>query len=245
MNVTQNIDTAISLVQNANTVSNAQVNHDQKSDFSSRTDEVSLSALGKNNQKIDSLFDQADAIYQPHITPNQQKVLNESYEQLDQLYSKSSPSDVEQKTADALFDKIDKIFEQAEKKLTPLEEEQLKGINSKLDELLGEEGFQLEDMMNEDIDKLFQQSEDLLTSKLTTKQKKSLEDLNQQLSSLFEKNKVDDKNVDKLFEKIDSIITQGYENLSSNEKDQLDILDTELDELFDQLDDEEVDRYPS
>ena len=59
------------------------------------------------------------------------------------------------------------------------------------------------------------------------------------------KNEIDDKNVDKLFEKIDRIITQGYEKLSSKEKDQLNILDTELDELFDQLDDDEVNSYPS
>jgi tRNA C32,U32 (ribose-2'-O)-methylase TrmJ len=243
MNITQNFDAAIPLVQNANNASNVQVSNNQKAGSHSSTDEVSLSALGKSNQKIDSLFNQADAIYQSHITPNQQKVLNESYERLDQLYSKSSPSDAEQKTADALFDKIDNIFEQAEKKLTPLEEEQLEKINTKLDELLGDEGFQLEDMMNEDIEKLFQQSEDLLTSKLSTKQKKSLEDLNQQLSSLFEKKNIDDKSVDKLFEKIDSIITQGYEKLSSKEKGQLDNFDTELDELFNQLDQKEAESY--
>jgi tRNA C32,U32 (ribose-2'-O)-methylase TrmJ len=243
MNITQNFDAAIPLVQNTNNTSNVQINNDQKAGSRSNTDEVSLSALGKSNQKIDSLFDQADAIYQSHITPNQQKALNESYEQLDQLYSKNSPSDVEQKTADALFDKIDKIFEQAEKKLTPAEEKQLENINTKLDELLGEESFQLEDMMNEDIEKLFQQSEDLLTSKLSTKQKKTLDDLNQQLSSLFDKSNVDDESVDKLFGKIDSIINQGYEKLSSKEKDQLNSFDTELDELFNQLDQEEVESY--
>jgi tRNA C32,U32 (ribose-2'-O)-methylase TrmJ len=243
MNITQNFDAAAPLGQNANNTSNVQVSHNQKAGSHSSTDEVSLSALGKSNQKIDSLFDQADAIYQSHITPSQQKVLNESYEQLDQLYSKSSPSDTEQKTADALFDKINNIFEQAEKKLTPLEEEQLESINTKLDELLGDEGFQLEDMMNEDIEKLFQQSEDLLTSKLTSKQKKTLDELNQQLSSLFEKSNIDNESVDKLFGKIDSIITQGYEKLSSKEKDQLDSFDTEIDDLFNQLDQEEVESY--
>jgi len=126
-----------------------------------------------------------------------------------------------------------------------MEEEQLETINTKLDELLGAEDIQLGDIMNEDIDKLFQQSENLLTSKLTTQQKKSLDELNQQLSSLYEKNKIDDEGVENIFSKIDSIIGQGYEKLTNNEKDKLDNLDSQIDELFTELDQNEVENnYP-
>ena len=53
MNITQNFDAAIPLVQNANNASNVQVSNNQKAGSHSSTDEVSLSALGKSNQKIE------------------------------------------------------------------------------------------------------------------------------------------------------------------------------------------------
>lgn len=235
MKITQNFEPTTPLVQNVNNATNMQVTPDKVTSIQANTDEVSLSSLGKANQKIDALFDQADAIYQSHIPSNQQKVLNESYDQLDEIYSKNSPSEVEQKHADALFDKIDEIFLQAEKNLSPLEEEQLDAINMKIDEILGNE-----DQMDGELEQLFQQSDDLLSSKLTTKQKKSLDDLNQQLNTLFDKTNIDDEQVEKLFEKIASITNQGYENLSSNEKEKLAGIGTEIDELLSQFEQNEV-----
>jgi tRNA C32,U32 (ribose-2'-O)-methylase TrmJ len=237
MQITQNFDSPITGVKKSNSTDNIQVNNNNKTTSLSTADEISISSQGMNNQKIDSLFDKADAIYQSHITPAQQKSLNESYAQLDELYSKSSPSDQEQKNADAIFDKIDKIFEQAEKKLTPLEKEQLETINTKLDELLGAEDIQLENGFSEEIEQLFQKSNDLLTSKISTQQKKSVDELNQQLNSLFEKNNIND-DVNNLFDKINNILTQGYDKLSNDEKNKLEDYDVEIDELFDQIDEE-------
>jgi len=245
MQITHSFNAPLNHVPTANSTHDVPVASDAKASSLSTIDEVSLSSFGKISQKIDSLFEQADTIYQSHITPSQQKTLNDSYQKLDELFSKNSPSDHQQKSADLLFDKIDNIFEQAEKKLTPMEEEQLETINIKLDELLGAEDIQLGDIMNEDIDKLFQQSENLLTSKLTTQQKKSLDELNQQLSSLFEKNKIDEEGVENIFSKIDNIIGQGYEKLTNKEKDKLDNLDSQIDELFKELDQNEVENnYP-
>lgn len=239
MKITQNIDSALTNITANNAVSeqiNQQNNTTPPINSSTKETSVSISPQGSINQDIDTLFDKADAIYQSHITPKQQKALDENYAKLDELFSKNSPSDVEQKNADALFDKIDKIFEMAEKQLTPAEKEQLAAIDSKLDELLGAEDMQLEDAFSEEIESLFKQSEDLLTSKLSTEQKKSLDDLNEQLNALFEKNNGDDKAVDGIFDKIDSIINQGYDKLSANEKDKLTSLDKEIDQLFGQLD---------
>lgn len=249
MKIGQSFDSPLISTQAINNTENQQANNHK--DISSTPtahsaiDEVSISSQGKSHQKIDSLFNQADAIYQSHITPKQLNLLNESYTQLDELFSKSSPSDFEQKNADVLFDKIDHVFEQAEKQLTPSEKKQLEAINTKLDELLGTEDLQLEDDFSEKIEQLFQQSDDLLNSKLTTEQKKTLDGLNQQLNSLFEKNNIDDEAAEGIFDKINNILNQGYEKLSNDEKDKLDNYDVEIDELFTQLDQEDDEtNYP-
>lgn len=236
MNIQPHLDSATASISIANKTEKQQANiklkNADKTINNQLTDEVSISSLGSINQKIDSLFTQADAIYQSHITPNQQKALNESYTKLDELFSNSSPSDHQQKNADILFSKIEQIFTQAEKQLTSSEKEQLAVIDSQLDELLGKEDMQLEYIFNEDVEKLFQQSEDLLTSKLSAEQKKSLDDLNNQLNSLFEKSNVEDETVDKLFDKIDNILNISFDKLSSNEKYKFDNYNQEIDELF-------------
>ena len=239
MKISQSFDSPLISAQTVNDIANQQINNHKKLSSlpitQSGIDEVSISSQGNTYQKIDSLFNQADAIYQSHIPPKQLKLINESYAKLDELFSKSSPSELEQKNADLLFDKIDQVFEQAEKQLTPAEKEQLVTINVKLDELLGTEDLQLEDEFSEKIDKLFQQSDDLLNSKLTTEQKKILDGLNQQLNSLFEKSDVDDEAAEGIFDKIDNILNQGYEKLSNDEKDKLNDYDIEIDELITQL----------
>ncbi|NQZ22921.1 MAG: hypothetical protein HRT53_12800 [Colwellia sp.] len=239
MKISQSFDSPLISAQTVNDIESQQINNHKKLSSlpiaQSGIDEVSISSQGNTYQKIDSLFNQADAIYQSHIPPKQLKLLNESYAQLDELFSKSSPSELEQKNTDVLFDKIDQVFEQAEKQLTPAEKEQLVAINAKLDELLGTEDLQQEDEFSEKIDKLFQQSDDLLNSKLTTEQKKTLDGLNQQLNSLFEKSDVDDEAAESIFDKIDKILNQGYEKLSNDEKDKLDNYDIEINELITQL----------
>jgi len=238
MRITPSIDSGLVNTTTNNMVS-AQVNEQNKASrlTSNSTEEVSVSISRQANlsNDIDVLFDKADSIFQSHITPAQQKALNESYAKLDELFSKNSPSDLEQKSADVLFDRIDKIFNMAEKQLTPSEKEQLAAIDTKLDELLGAEELKLEQGFSEEIDSLFQQSEGLLTSKLSTKQKKSLDDLNQQLNALFEKNNVADEAVNGIFDKIDSILEQGYDKLSVNDKEDLADIDKNIEQLFEQL----------
>jgi len=114
MQITHSFNAPLNNVQTANSTHNAPIKSDTKASQLSTIDEVSLSSFGKTSQKIDSLFEQADTIFQSHIPPNQQKVLNESYQQLDELFSKNSPAGHQQKNADVLFDKIDNIFKQAE-----------------------------------------------------------------------------------------------------------------------------------
>jgi hypothetical protein len=247
MKITQIFDSPLARTKTINDIEHQQINNDKimssLPETNSAIDDISISLQGSSHQKIDSLFNQADAIYQAHITPKQHKLLNESYNQLDKLFSQSAPSEIEQKNADALFDKIDQVFELAEKKLSPSEQEQLTAINIKLDKLLGTEELQLEDNFSEKLDVLFQQSEDLLSSKLTTEQKKTLDGLNQQLNLLFERNDVDDEAAEGLFDKIDSILNQGYEKLSNDEKNILDNYHVEIDELFTQFDQEYTEIY--
>jgi len=243
MKIHQSFDSTLTGVHATNTIENQpennKVQNNSTGGANSTVDAVTISSQGNLNQSIDSLFDKADAIFQSHITPKQQKYLNESYAKLDELFSKNSPSDAEQKSADAIFDKIDQIFELAEKKLSPAEKEQIAAIDTKLDELLGADDMQFEDAFSEEIDDLFKKSEDLLTSKLNNSQKKSLDELNQQLNTLFEKNNVDDEAVDGIFDKIDSILNQGYDKLSANDKEKLTGLDKEIDQLFGKLDSQE------
>jgi len=249
MNITKNIDSPLPPGNMVNDIKNQQVNSYKNTSplptVNSPIDDVSISPQGISHQKIDLLFNQADVIYQSNISPKQQKLLDESYDKLDELFSQSAPSQLEQKNANALFDKIDKIFEQAEKQLTPSQKEQLLEINTKLDGLLGTEELQLEDDFSEKIDKLFQESESLLTSKLSNEQAKSLNDLNKQLNVLFEKNNIDNEAVTGIFDKIDSIINQGYDKLSIGEKNKLDNYNAEIDEIFSQLEQEDTEiNYP-
>jgi len=249
MQIQSNIDSPLTSFNAINRIDSQQESNKQTSenDFSgsSQTDNFDISSLGSINQKIDSLFNQADFIYQSHITSTQQKALNESYSKLDELFSKNSPSALEQKSAAALFDKIDQIFEQAENQLTSTEKEELSTIDSKLDELLGTEDIELEGGFSEEIDALFQQSDNLLTSKLSTYQKKQLADLNQQLNLLFESNDIQSDVIDSLFDKIDSILNKGYDKLSDEDKNKFDEINVEIDDLFLQQEKHEVEiSYP-
>jgi hypothetical protein len=200
---------------------------------------VTISPQGEINQQIDALFDKADVLYQSHITPNQQKTLDESYQKLDALFSSHSPTEQEQNAADLLFDKIDNIFNQAEKQLTPAEQEKLANIDNQLDKLLGTDDTELENIFSEESDRLFQESENLLTSKLSTLQKTTLDELNKKLNNLFESVNTDDEKANTLFDKIDSILNQGYEKLSTDEKQKLAGFDNEIDLLFKTLDSKE------
>ena len=61
---------------------------------------VNISEPAKMNQTIDILFDRADEIYMSHITPQQKKELAESYQLLDNIFTKENPSEIEQKNVD-------------------------------------------------------------------------------------------------------------------------------------------------
>lgn len=240
MKITQSFDSPVDNVNLINDIKASPLNSNQKTGSSTLVpppiDQVTISYQGDINQKIDSLFDKADAIYQSHITPTQQKTLDESYQKLDVLFAGNDPTEQEQNAANALFDKIDSIFTQAEKQLTPKEKEQLVNIDEKLDKLLGTDSTQNESVFSKESDLLLQKSEDLLTSKLSTQQKKTLDELNLQLNTLFESVNFDDKEVSTIFDKIDSILNKGYDKLSGDEKQKLETFDKKIDLLFETLD---------
>jgi hypothetical protein len=243
MEVTQSFEAPINIKNAVNDVKSKDLESKQQTNYATavitKQDQVTISPQGEANQQIDALFDKADAIYQSHITPNQQKTLDESYQKLDALFSSHSPTEKEQDAANTLFDKIDNIFNQAEKQLTPAEQEQLANIDIKLDELLGTDDTELENVFNDESERLFQQSEDLLTSRLSTQQKKKLDELNDKLNSLFESINPDDKKASVIFDKIDSILNQGYDKLSTDEKQKLEGYDNEIEQLFKTLDSKE------
>jgi len=240
MKITQSFDAAVNNVNLINEVKNKKSESSQQTNLDianiPKNDQVTISLKGEVNQNIDALFDKADAIYQSHITPKQQKILDDSYQKLDALFSSNSTTEQEQNAANSLFDKIDHIFSQAEKQLTPAEQDQLANIDNKLDEILGTDDTQLEDLFSEESEHLFQQSEALLTSKLSTKQKKTLDELNDKLNTLFSSTNPDDKESSAIFDKIDAILNQGYDKLSGDEKQQLESFDREIDQLFETLD---------
>ena len=53
---------------------------------------------------------------------------------------------------------------------------------------------------------------------------------------MFSTKNIDDEASNAIFDKIDNIISDGYNKLSPEKKQQVDALDTQIDELFTQLD---------
>lgn len=200
-------------------------------------DTLNISDLGKVTQEIDSLFDKVDNIYMTHLSADQKKELETSYQQLDTLFESEQPTEAQDKKINALFDKIDSIFTSAEKSLTPDEQDTLSKLESKIDNLLEIENEGFESQINEELDFAFKQRDDLLTSKLSSQQKNELTSLNESLNALFD-NLTNDGNNDKankLFEKIDNILQSSYNKLSDSDKNKVDALDNNINNLYQDL----------
>jgi len=201
------------------------------------SDTANISDLGKVTQQIDSLFDKVDNIYMTHLSGDQQKELESSYQQLDALFESEQPNKAQDKKINALFEKIDSIFTSAEKSLTPDEQETLSNLENKIDSLLEIENDGFENKINEELDSAFKQRDELLTSKLSSQQKNELKTLNESLNTLFD-NFSDDENTakaNKLFEQIDNILQSSYNKLSDGDKNKVDEIDNNINNLFQDL----------
>ncbi|MBU2968548.1 hypothetical protein KO527_04135 [Pseudoalteromonas sp. C2R02] len=200
-------------------------------------DTLKISDLGKVTQEIDSLFDKVDNIYMTHLSAEQKQELETSYQQLDTLFESKQPNEAQDKKINALFEKIDSIFTSAEKSLSPNEQDTLSKLESKIDNLLEIENEGFGSQINEDLDSAFKQRDELLTSKLSSQQKNDLKSLNESLNALFD-NLTNDENNDKankLFEKIDNILQSSYNKLSESDKNKVDELDSNINNLFQDL----------
>jgi len=203
------------------------------------TDTLNISDLGKVTQEIDSLFDKVDNIYMTHLSADQKKELEASYQQLDSLFESEQPNDAQEKQINAIFEKIDNIFTAAEKSLTPDEQEALSKLENKIDNLLEIENEGFENQINEELDTAFKQRDELLTSKLTAQQKSELTSLNESLNTLFDNLSEDDntEKANKLFEKIDNILQSSYNKLSEEDKSTVNEIDNNINNLFQELED--------
>lgn len=89
--------------------------------------------------------------------------------------------------------------------------------------------------VTQEIDSLFDKVDNIYMTHLSAEQKQELETSYQQLDTLFESkqpNEAQDKKINALFEKIDSIFTSAEKSLSPNEQDTLSKLESKIDNLL-------------
>jgi 5'-3' exonuclease len=150
----------------------------------------------------------------------------------------SNEQTVNDKSVEKIFNKIDNIFTEAESSLTTKEQENLASIEIKIDELLEKENSFFDKNLNE-LDNLFTQRDEVLTSTLNSKQKDQLKQLNESLNNIYKAfdnspvHQESDKQVELLFNKIDSILNASFEQLSEKDKEKVNQYDNDIDTLLD------------
>lgn len=201
----------------------------------SNTEQVSISNLGMLSNEIDNVFDQMDNIYTSKLSQQQKSALESYYKELDQMFEKQSFSHEGEAKVDELFDKIDALYSQSEQQFTAQDWQALDKLNNKADHLIDREDSLFE-RLDDQAQALESEQEDLLVSQLSSKEKQQLADYHQQLNSLFNATKDNDEaSINKIFDKIDSILNAGFEKLSDDEKKQFKTLEEKLDGLYSAL----------
>ena len=192
---------------------------------------ANLSPSGKLMQELDGLFAQVDGIYESKFTAEDKRTLDEAYAKLDKLFGEGEPSEADEKVAEQLFAKVDAVFEKAESKMSAGELKQL----TALDQEIGEREDKLDVALEQELGSL-------LASKLSSAEKKELDQLNEQLSGLFAQSNLSDEQqetVDSLFGEIDKLVNKSFNQLSEQDQEKVMALSGEIDALQGLLDGEE------
>ena len=127
---------ALTSTQQTNSVSQAQEQTIEGIPDPRASSNISLSTEGKLAQQIDAASDQIDDILLRHVTPQQEKELNDIYQKLDQLFEKDQLTGEEERSADALFEQVHNILETSVDKLSNGEREKVDQLVNTMDGLM-------------------------------------------------------------------------------------------------------------
>ena len=127
---------ALTSTQQTNSVSQAQEQTIEGIPDPRASSNISLSTEGKLAQQIDAASDQIDDILLRHVTPQQEKELNDIYQKLDQLFEKDQLTGQEERSADALFEQVHNILETSVDKLSSGEREKVDQLVNTMDGLM-------------------------------------------------------------------------------------------------------------
>lgn len=198
-------------------------------------DTVSLSPQGQSLQKLDTLFQQVDSVYESHMTKNDLIKTEEIYLKLE-LMGEQLNDKAFTKQTEPLFKELDIIFSAVESRFSVQDTQQLDRLNQQID--------QRQEGQFEQMDQLQQAQDKLLLSKLGAKDRQQISKLNQQLETLYSNNhpsEQDQQTINKLFESLDARLNKGYQQLNSNEKAQVDGLNKQINQIELQI--EEFEEY--
>lgn len=210
-----------------NSIKASATQHPQRSATS--VDSVSLSSQGQSLQKLDTLFEQVDGVYESHMTKNDLKKTEEIYLKLEQMGEQLNDKAFT-KQAEPLFKQLDTMFSAIESRFSAQDTQKVDQLNQQIDQQMEGEF--------EKIEQLQQTQDDLLLSKLGAKDRQQISKLNQQLESLFSNknsSEQDQQIINELFERLDATLNKGYQQLNSHEKAQVDGLSKQINQMEEQL----------
>ena len=211
------------------------------------TDIAMFSRQSLMQSKADELLDKLDSVYLSHVSAKDKKSLEKAYAQLDEIFQSEQTTPTQDRQADKLFEKIGDIFIQAESTLTDNDKQRIDTLNQKIDQLFyGADAEQFDDISDQTLatlEPLEQALDDVLYSTLTAQQKKELNGLHQQIGQLFNLNEhtvKDDKTITAAFDKIDAILNKSFEALSDTDKQRVQILEGQIDNVFNTINQQKI-----
>ena len=249
------------IVAKQNSVSNANAYDQNQADVPGKNslddiakfnDIVMFSPQTLMQNQVDDLYQQLDAVYLSRISKADKKSLETAYAQLDQIFQTTQPSELQDKQAEKLFAQIDQVFTTAEAALTAADKHQIETLNDKLDGLFADfkvessevdslEVNSLEDVPDElliELDPLELELDKILSSNLSSEQKKELNTLHGQIGRLFdhhEREEQGNKAIEAAFDKIDEILNRSFEALPYADKQRVKLLESNIDDVFDAM----------
>ncbi len=115
---------------------------------SSNKQAVNVSSMASLMQALDATSDSIDLILEQKLTTKQSEALSDIHNKLDALFENDNLSATQEKSATALFEQADNIYQSATEKLTISEHKQVDKLSEKMNQLT-EQLSQLEQVSSE------------------------------------------------------------------------------------------------
>jgi ribosomal protein S10 len=195
-------------------------------------DRVEFSAKGKAMAQLDSLLGSIDQIYSTYLTDNDISTMENIYTQISTTLSDDNLSSAQLAQKDTLFDKVDQIMQKAKLNMESDDLEKLQLLQSATTSQIDNSGKSLEQLADE--------QEELIESKLTAKEKKNLDTVNQNIKSLINQGTIsanDNRTLNVLYESLNNIIDRSYDRLSSMDKNRVDQINEQITKIEKQFKD--------